>query len=181
MSLYNDKTPSRTSPRGSRRACLCKDTNTYSRECCDGSLWAQGIGLIVDTNPPVGYTISWNQDVLDFQNYTSASFHVGNGQVNAYVYYTVVDEQGNLVIDSVNMGNNVELDINVDVSSLADGTLTLSAYLADPNEGVTITDTVSKIVETSEYVYELQARMDVFEAEACTYAALNELVAIEIS
>ena len=37
----------------------------------------------------------------------------------------------------------------------ADGTLTLAAYLADPNEGVVITDTVSKIVETSEYVYTL--------------------------
>lgn len=42
----DNKTPSRTSPKGSRRACLCKDKNTYSRECCDGSLWAQGIGTI---------------------------------------------------------------------------------------------------------------------------------------
>jgi len=27
------------------KACYCKDTNTYSIECCDGSLWAQGIGI----------------------------------------------------------------------------------------------------------------------------------------
>ena len=40
----NYKTPSRTSPRNSKRGCLCKDTNIYSVECCDGSLWAQGIG-----------------------------------------------------------------------------------------------------------------------------------------
>tara|TARA_R100001163_G_scaffold46867_1_gene35196 strand:+ start:936 stop:1088 length:153 start_codon:yes stop_codon:yes gene_type:complete len=38
--------PSRTSPKGSTRGCLCKDKDTYSRECCDGSLWAQGIGVI---------------------------------------------------------------------------------------------------------------------------------------
>ena len=38
-------TPSRTSPKGSRRACLCED-NTYSIKCCDGSLRAQGIGKI---------------------------------------------------------------------------------------------------------------------------------------
>ena len=37
--------PSRTSPKGKRRACLCKD-NTYSIKCCDGSLRAQGIGRI---------------------------------------------------------------------------------------------------------------------------------------
>jgi len=41
------KTPSRSSPQGGgTRACLCKDKNTYSKKCCDGSLWAQGIGPI---------------------------------------------------------------------------------------------------------------------------------------
>ena len=38
-------TPSKTSPKGSRRGCLCAD-NTYSIKCCDGSLRAQGIGSI---------------------------------------------------------------------------------------------------------------------------------------
>lgn len=42
------KTPSRTSPSGGRRGCLCKD-GTYSRKCCDGSLQAQGIGSITRT------------------------------------------------------------------------------------------------------------------------------------
>lgn len=36
-------TPSKTSPRGSRRGCLCKD-DTYHIDCCDGSIHAQGIG-----------------------------------------------------------------------------------------------------------------------------------------
>lgn len=39
------KTPSKTSPKGGRRGCLCAD-NTYSIKCCDGSLQAQGIGSI---------------------------------------------------------------------------------------------------------------------------------------
>ena len=38
-----NETPSRTSPKGGRRGCLCKD-NTYSIKCCNGSLRAQGIG-----------------------------------------------------------------------------------------------------------------------------------------
>ena len=37
------KTLSKTSPNGGNRACLCED-GTYSKECCDGSLQAQGIG-----------------------------------------------------------------------------------------------------------------------------------------
>jgi hypothetical protein len=45
-------TPSRTSPKpGSGRACLCKDKQTYDKKCCDGSLWAQGIGQITKTLP----------------------------------------------------------------------------------------------------------------------------------
>ena len=38
-------TPSKISPKGGRRACLCED-NTYSIKCCDSSLRAQGIGKI---------------------------------------------------------------------------------------------------------------------------------------
>lgn len=40
------KTPSKSSPKNGRQACLCPD-GTYSRKCCDGSLQAQGIGTIV--------------------------------------------------------------------------------------------------------------------------------------
>jgi hypothetical protein len=43
-------TPSYSSPKSSGRGCLCKDENTYSRKCCDGSLWAQGIGSINRTD-----------------------------------------------------------------------------------------------------------------------------------
>lgn len=45
MKDKDNKIPSRTSPKGGARGCLCKD-NTYSRKCCDGSLQAQGIGSI---------------------------------------------------------------------------------------------------------------------------------------
>jgi len=46
--------PSRTSPKSNDRGCLCKDTLTYSKKCCDGTLWAQGIGRITatDVTPP---------------------------------------------------------------------------------------------------------------------------------
>lgn len=40
------KTPSRTSPKSSRRACLCDDGKTYSTKCCKGYLINQGIGKI---------------------------------------------------------------------------------------------------------------------------------------
>jgi hypothetical protein len=41
-----NKTPSKTSPKGGKRGCLCKD-GTYDKKCCDGSLQAQGIGSAI--------------------------------------------------------------------------------------------------------------------------------------
>jgi len=38
--------PARSSQTGGQRGCLCADAPIYSRECCNGSLIAQGIGAI---------------------------------------------------------------------------------------------------------------------------------------
>jgi hypothetical protein len=35
--------PSYTSPIRTQRGCLCDD-GTYHPECCDGTLWGQGVG-----------------------------------------------------------------------------------------------------------------------------------------
>ena len=36
----------RTSPKSNKRACLCDDGLTYSKKCCKGGIWNQGIGKI---------------------------------------------------------------------------------------------------------------------------------------
>ena len=36
------ETPSKTSPKGSRRGCLCEN-ETYSVKCCNGNIINQGI------------------------------------------------------------------------------------------------------------------------------------------
>ncbi len=57
-------TPSRTSPKGGRRACLCED-NTYSIKCCDGSLRAQGNGT---KKKQVDYLLQENTDYILQEN-----------------------------------------------------------------------------------------------------------------
>lgn len=44
--IYIGPTRGLSSPKNSRRACLCLDSNTYSVSCCDGYLMNQGIGQI---------------------------------------------------------------------------------------------------------------------------------------
>lgn len=65
-SRYN---PSRTSPRGSRRACLCPD-GTYSRKCCNGNMINQGIGSI-----SVGGPAQYNSPVSQIHNSFSDDFN----------------------------------------------------------------------------------------------------------
>jgi hypothetical protein len=41
---YYGPTRGLSSPKNSRRACLCLDGRGYSRRCCNGALAEQGIG-----------------------------------------------------------------------------------------------------------------------------------------
>jgi hypothetical protein len=43
------------SPRDSKRGCLCRD-GSYSRDCCDGSYYAQGVGSVTKTDTTYYYT-----------------------------------------------------------------------------------------------------------------------------
>lgn len=44
--IYIGPTRGLSSPKNSRRACLCLHSNTYSRKCCNGALMEQGVGVI---------------------------------------------------------------------------------------------------------------------------------------
>jgi len=44
--MNKNLTVSRTSPKSSKRGCLCADKDTYSTKCCKGKLINQGIGKV---------------------------------------------------------------------------------------------------------------------------------------
>lgn len=46
---YIGPTRGLSSPKNSRRACLCLDSDTYDVRCCGGALMSQGIGVIQGT------------------------------------------------------------------------------------------------------------------------------------
>lgn len=51
------KEEKRSSPRGGKRGCLCKN-GTYNSKCCTGDLQNQGIGS--DVTKPTASTPNWN-------------------------------------------------------------------------------------------------------------------------
>ena len=65
--IYIGPTRGKSSPKNSRRGCLCLDTNTYSTRCCDGALMQQGIGKIESTIVKYGAFSSGFSDGFDIQ------------------------------------------------------------------------------------------------------------------
>jgi hypothetical protein len=67
--IYIGPTRGLSSPKNSRRSCLCLHSNTYSRKCCNGALLEQGVGVIQGTANPIvigafsdGYSDGFNID-----------------------------------------------------------------------------------------------------------------------
>ncbi len=50
---YIGPTRGLSSPKNSRRACLCLNEDTYDVRCCQGALMQQGIGVIQGTGAGV--------------------------------------------------------------------------------------------------------------------------------
>ena len=44
--IYIGPTRGLSSPKNNRRGCLCLNENRYGRDCCNGALMEQGIGVI---------------------------------------------------------------------------------------------------------------------------------------
>lgn len=65
--IYIGATPGKSSPKNSRRGCLCEDGNTYSTSCCEGKLINQGIGKIESTVVNPGQFSSGFSDGFDIK------------------------------------------------------------------------------------------------------------------
>jgi len=61
-------TPSKTSPKGGRKGCLCRDRDAYSIECCNGDIIAQGIGSISGTPIQQDFLAQENGDLILQEN-----------------------------------------------------------------------------------------------------------------
>ena len=86
-------TPNRTSPKGGRKGCLCRDRDAYSIECCNGDIIAQGIGSTSSqTTPPAegdnGYKVQRCGHSQIKHVHGTEALVVGN------VYYFSLDHTG---------------------------------------------------------------------------------------
>ena len=66
--IYLGPTRGRSSPKNSRRGCLCLNSNTYSIKCCNGALQEQGIGQTQSPATQRGAFSSGFSDGFDIGN-----------------------------------------------------------------------------------------------------------------
>jgi hypothetical protein len=104
------------------------------------------ITAVVDSTPPTGYSVSFDQSVLNASNAGSASFVISNAEVGATYSYLATTSGGGGSISS--SGNAVSSTSQAGSSSviqfIQEGTITLSVTLTDAagNVGTAVTDTI---------------------------------------
>ena len=105
---------------------------------------------IKDTTAPAGYTVVIDQSAINLANQSSVSFTFASAEVGASYNYTFTSDGGaGSVTGSGTIATTTDQVTGIDLSGLADGTITLSVILSDiyGNDGAAATD--SKVKDTS--------------------------------
>lgn len=111
----------------------------------NGNTAATQFSLTYDATAPTGYNVSIDQAFINGDNDTALSFTYTGAEVGADYNYTITDGTTSVVDNGTIATANGSFS-NIDVSGLAEGTLTLTFTLTDPvgNVGIGVTDTVVK-------------------------------------
>lgn len=102
---------------------------------------------VKDSGVPTGYTASFTTSPVNNANKTAASFNIASAEVGTTYSYTINSSGGGTAVTGSGTVSSVTQSITgIDVSALADGTLTVSTNLTDAsgNAGSAVTATVTK-------------------------------------
>ncbi|WP_200978007.1 MBG domain-containing protein [Echinicola sp. 20G] len=97
-----------------------------------------------DAGPPAGYTISWDDNLINATEASSTSFTVSNAEVGTSASYSISSSgDGNTAtVAGTASVSNTSQTVTIDVSALTNGTLTVQVTLTDGggNSGSTESD-----------------------------------------
>ncbi|RQP16956.1 MAG: gliding motility-associated C-terminal domain-containing protein [Parapedobacter sp.] len=109
---------------------------------------ATQLTIAIDTEVPSGYAVSIDQATITVFNQTAMSFTFSGAEVGATFDYTITSSGGGTAVTGSGgpLTAATQTVSNINVSGLANGTLTLSVTLTDAsgNEGAPVTDHVTK-------------------------------------
>jgi len=104
--------------------------------------------IAIDTTAPSGYSVSIDQNYINSDNQTAMSFAFADAEVGATYNYAISDGDSTTkdVTESGTIATATDKISSINISGLADETLTLSVILTDGvgNVGIAATDTITK-------------------------------------
>ncbi len=114
----------------------------------NGGITQQAFTITVnDLTPPSGYSVVIDQDPINNGNQTAVSFTFAGAEVGTTYNYTFTSSAGGTpVIGTGTIVTATDQITGIDLSGLADGTITLNVALTDAssNTGIDVTDTATK-------------------------------------
>ncbi|MCU8085751.1 beta strand repeat-containing protein, partial [Shewanella sp. SM23] len=109
--------------------------------------YSAGTAHSVDTDAPTISGVSFDQASVTLVNQSVISLTLASAEVGTTANYSITSSVGTPVTGSIAVANASQQIVNIDVSGLADGTLTVSLTLTDAAGNVSspaVTDTISK-------------------------------------
>lgn len=100
-----------------------------------------------DTTAPTGYTVAFDQDPVNAANQAAMSVSFAGAEVGATFAYAITSDGGGTPVTGTGtIATGADAVTGLDLSGLADGTLTVTATLTDPagNTGADASDTATK-------------------------------------
>ncbi|NLQ24803.1 tandem-95 repeat protein [Shewanella sp. S-1] len=109
--------------------------------------YSAGTAHSVDTDAPTISGVSFDQTSVTQANQNAISLTLASAEVGTSANYTITGSSGTPVTGSIAVASASQQIVNIDVSGLGDGTLTVSLTLTDAAGNVSspaVTDTISK-------------------------------------
>ncbi|GAB3203148.1 hypothetical protein GCM10027293_31930 [Pontibacter aydingkolensis] len=116
----------------------------------NGNTASNVLDILYDATAPDKYTIQFAVDLVNVTNQESIALAVTGAETDATYFYTISSQNGSDTVTGNATVTATEFNIlNIDVSGLQDGTLTVSLYLVDEagNKGEAVTAQVEKITK----------------------------------
>ncbi|WP_037027459.1 choice-of-anchor U domain-containing protein [Psychromonas aquimarina] len=140
-----------------------------------------GTGIFIDGGAPQGYSVNFEQTVIDNSNKTALSFMLNNAPVGAYYNYklTMLNGGGSMISGTGSVTQSEQQAADIDLSALPDGDILLSlsvSYISasdSASQGQIVTDSIRKYTQIPV--------VSSVEVPVATFYAANSILTFKIN
>ena len=122
--------------------------NKAADRATNGNTASNELKLMYDSMAPAGYAVTFRAEKIDFDNQMNTAINITGAEIGTSYSYTITSAAGGTPAKGTGTAANAGFEIPaLDVSNLADGTLTITFYQEDAagNKGAAVTAQVEKL------------------------------------